>query len=308
MDGLSRPRFMIPERLRLDVLGYYDGICQRCIDPENRRPMILTVVGLPGTGKSFMTWQILREAGVVVDALAASAFSGPHEGMSVRPFRDKILELGGGRNAETLPPRALLIEDFDRGVGGRDEEGRDGHTVNSDLLITEIMSYADKPNRIVVPEDLNKGAPAQTFRVLPTAIVMTANDTTRIHFALRRFGRSRIIKWQPTSSEMVGMVQCIFPTVPDDAVRSLVEHFPHQPISFYENLLGELRERQTQEALSQYHGDFRRAFTEDAIRQRGVMLARESYAAYQLEELTRIGKELVERQEAVNLLKNREVI
>jgi hypothetical protein len=296
----------VPSRLALQALGFLDGVCQRCLNPEDRRPMILIVVGVPGAGKSVMTRTILSQAGIEVHSLPASAFAGPHEGMSVRPFRNKILDLGAGKHNEHLPPKVLMIEDFDRGLGGRDAENREGHTVNSDLLVTETMAYADDPFKITVPEDLDKGTPEQTFKVRPTAIVMTANDTTRIHAALRRFGRARIIKWEPTASEMLEMVAGLFPNFEEPEIRALVDSFPHHQIGFFEALLSELGEAFAQDQLAAHQGDYRGAFTEDAVRKRArppADLARQ----IGIDRIIEFGAALSERQAAVNLLTDRRI-
>jgi SpoVK/Ycf46/Vps4 family AAA+-type ATPase len=153
-------------------------------------PMLLTIQGPPGDGKSFQARYALHDAGFQVVAASSTLLSGSFEGEPITQMREIYIRAAG--MVDSQHPPAILLEDFDLSPANV----RDGtrYTVNTQLLTGFLMNLADDPSMCDVG----------TSSRIP--IVLTANNLTALYMPLARPGRMDFFSWIPSADERAEMI------------------------------------------------------------------------------------------------------
>lgn len=201
------------ERVMRHVIGVYTS---------DRYPLILAVQGAPGTGKSYQTNKILKNAGFEVVRRSSSVLSGSREGDSERMLRHiykntaQLLKKGSGR----LP--VILFEDFD--LSGAVRFDKTEYTVNTQILINLFMSLSD---------DIETAIPDCEERI---PIFMTGNDFSALHGPMRRHGRMDFFSWNPGPDETAQALTASLTGICEDPsviAGALIRKFPNLEIASF---------------------------------------------------------------------------
>ncbi|MFW6062452.1 MAG: AAA family ATPase [Planctomycetota bacterium] len=148
-------------------------------------PVILTITGPFGCGKSTMLSEALRRLGVQRFRLPASAAESRWAGEPAQKLKDLYLQAAEQQAGEGRPA-ALVIDDLDLGLGDFGATG----TTNAQHTLSALMERADTPEEL------------EGRRVDRVAVVATANDVTKLYGALHRPGRMRVFRWDPRGEDL----------------------------------------------------------------------------------------------------------
>lgn len=181
-------RCHIPERFEKEIVLH----TLRVLKHVDNSPIMLSIEGPTGVGKTYQCETILRRMGVTPIILSAGMFESKDAGEPARKLREKydkaIKEMQGNINN----PYALIIDDADVAFG--EWKSNTQYTVNTQQVIGELMNIAN-----ISPEKGKVRIP----------IFLTGNDISRIYASLRRTGRMNFYYWEPEPDEMVDMVYAI---------------------------------------------------------------------------------------------------
>lgn len=207
----------IPERFSRIITIH---ILRNLLDIDGyRAPLILGIHGLPGEGKTYMCEQALQQIGVQSYLISGGELESDEAGRPAALLRDTYKKAGSDmRKGKTLAS-ALLINDFDTGVGNWGKIVQ--FTINTQQLFAELMHLTDYPE-IVAGEQTNR-----------VPIIITGNNFESLHLPLLRTGRMWLFEWSPNLSEKADIVEKIYPFLNRKEIERLVQHFKNQPISFF---------------------------------------------------------------------------
>lgn len=187
--------------------------------PIVRAPLVLGIHGPSGNGKTFQCESVLKALGVKAFLISGGELESNEAGEPAKLIRQTYLQAGKAiRDGNTLMA-ALLINDFDTGVGNWGELVQ--YTVNRQTVFGEWMHLADYPESVE-----NK----QTLRI---PIIITGNNFTSLHEPLTRTGRMWAFVWKPTLEEKSLIVKGIYPSLSEEDISILVNHYPNQPVAFF---------------------------------------------------------------------------
>ena len=185
--------------------------------PSRNPPLILTIQGPKGEGKSSQTREICSQFGAYVIPISGASISGVHEG-------DALNEL---KNVYTYASRVLkqekkfivlLIDDFDLSVASVFSNRE--YTVNTQLINGFLMNLADDPT---------KCGNERTYRI---PIIFTGNNFTGLYSPLVRHGRMDFFDWKPTLDQKIQIVSAIysesFQSEENSAVTTIQKNHPEQ--------------------------------------------------------------------------------
>lgn len=207
----------IPERFSKAITIH---ILRNLLDIDGyRAPLILGIHGLPGEGKTYMCEQALQHIGVQSYLISGGELESDEAGRPAALLRDTYIKAGSDmRKGKTLAS-ALLINDFDTGVGNWGKIVQ--FTINTQQLFAELMHLTDYPE-IVAGEQTNR-----------VPIIITGNNFESLHLPLLRTGRMWLFEWKPNPSEKADIVEKIFPFLKPKEIERLIQLYKSQPVSFF---------------------------------------------------------------------------
>ena len=236
---------IIPERFRRAVDNHIVGNLLEL----NHYPLILSVFGEPGMGKTFQIRTHLEARGFELFSINAADLESDHAGEPTKLLRKAYVSasanLVGGKGA------AIIIDDIDTTLG--EWEHYTG-TVNHQDLIAFFMHIVDSPTEI---ENISNN-----LRRVP--IFFTGNDFSKIYAPLRRPGRMNLFEYLPTLDDKKMIVNSIFGGRYPNEVAAFVEQHADAPIAYFSNLRASV-EAYTYSRLAG-NIDFSRLISDDGYR------------------------------------------
>lgn len=205
-------------------------------------PLILSIQGEKGEGKSFMVQKLCEYYNIDVIILSGAELCGPNEGDALNVLKSKY-ETACSNSAIDKKFRAIIIDDFHLSIAG-DFSDKISKTTNSHGLVGYLMNLCDNPiiNGIRVP------------------IIMTGNDFTKTYTALTRNGRMTFLKWAPNIEDKKRIVYYMFkkfyPYVLQSDTDKLVEKYSEKYIAFFKSVLQDIFFKNFDEILQSYHHNF----------------------------------------------------
>ena len=196
-------------------------------------PLILSVVGPPGIGKTFNIRETLKAANVRLFEISSSALAHHREGMVLYPLIRAYRDAAG---LSTAQPVALMIDDFDRSIASGTQHA--AHTIHSQLLTGFLMDLCDNPYSI--PDEGTR----EMCECRRVPIIMTGNDMSQLDQALLRPQRMRIIDFNPTDGDKIAMMRNAFATgnpqkpnpLSDKDLERLASAFRGRSIAFFSDI------------------------------------------------------------------------
>ena len=213
----------IPERFirRVDahVLGNYAHV--------DNYPLILCIVGEPGTGK---TWQLrhrLEALGIKIYSVDSSMLEDELAGRPAKYLKEVYVKASVACTG--LGRSAVVIDDFDTTLG---EWEQNTGTVNHQSLLAFLMHIAEDPSTVDNTSGLSR-----------VPIFITANHAERIYRPLMRYGRTDVFEWEPDVDERAKIVASILklPAGSHDMAGELSSRYISEPISFFSHLAATAR-------------------------------------------------------------------
>lgn len=184
-------------------------------------PLILSIFGEPGMGKTYQLRKMLEHHGFRVHSVNAADLESDRAGEPTKLLRKEYVEA----SAELIDGMgaAIVIDDIDTTLG--EWESYTG-TVNHQDLIAFFMHVADSPTTLE-----NYGS---DLRRVP--IFFTGNDFSKLYRPLRRPGRMNLYEYKPSVEEKTEVVASIFGKQYLSSIVKYIESRPDTPIAFYANI------------------------------------------------------------------------
>lgn len=182
--------YYIPERFEKAIVLHALRVLKMNI---SNSPIIFSIDGPTGEGKTYQCKTILERVGCRVFALSASQFESQHAGEPARLVRETYNSAIEYIKESPKKIAAILIDDADVAFGNWGELVQ--YTVNTQGVIGELMSIADMSH--------NKNA-------IRVPIYLTGNDLKKIYAPLRRSGRMDFFYWEPNQDEKTMMIYYLF--------------------------------------------------------------------------------------------------
>lgn len=191
---------------------------------------LLWLQGRPGEGKSEGCLVACLNAGFHVAILSPGLFAGDVEGASVQALHAVLAELVRWSTIHRCRI-VVIVDDFDLSTANVSEN--QGSTINSQLLVNEVMSLADKRHLYRNADGSNIG------------LIFTVNDATGMRESLTRSGRSEIYDHVPTFEDKANIAWAVLDpktSAERDLVHALVRKYARrQPVSFWKALYFRMR-------------------------------------------------------------------
>lgn len=184
-------------------------------------PLMLSIFGEPGVGKTFQLRKHLADRGFNVHSINAADLESDRAGEPTKLLRKEYInasaEITNGKGA------AIVIDDIDTTMG---EWEKYTGTVNHQDLIAFFMHIADSPTEIEhISKDLSR-----------VPVFFTGNDFDKLYDPLRRPGRMNVFKYSPTIEEKCEILCAIFGNKYQKEIQAFVERKPNEPISFFSSI------------------------------------------------------------------------
>ncbi|RZB28837.1 MAG: hypothetical protein AEth_01713 [Candidatus Argoarchaeum ethanivorans] len=128
-------------------------------------PLILTIQGPKGDGKSSQTREICSQLGADVIPISGASISGVHEGEAVDELKN-VYTFASNIQKQKKKFTVILIDDFDLSVASVFTNRE--YTVNTQLINGFLMNLADDPTRC---------GNERTYRI---PMIFTGNDFTSV--------------------------------------------------------------------------------------------------------------------------------
>ena len=191
-------------------------------------PLILGIHGPSGEGKTKQCEMTLQKMNVKVVTISGGELEHKQAGRPGELVRDRYLEASRKFNEAPGGAAAVLVNDFDTGLGiwGDGKKSIFQYTVNLQNVFATFMNIADNPTDV----------DGQRCNRVP--IIITGNHFGVLHEPLTRDGRMTKFKWEPTLDERILVTQAIFadlPFAPED-VKRLVSEYPNKSIAFFSHV------------------------------------------------------------------------
>lgn len=196
---------------------------------RNDAARMLWVQGRPGEGKSVGCLIACLNASFHTAVLSPGLFAGEVEGASVQVLHAVLAELV--RWSAVYKCRVVvIIDDFDLSTANVGEN--QGSTVNSQLLVNEVMSLGDNRHLYRNVDGSN------------IAFIMTVNDATGMRESLHRPGRAIWHDHVPSAEDKANIAfEVLAPKTSAERalVQSLVKKHGCQPVAFWNALFHRMR-------------------------------------------------------------------
>ena len=196
---------------------------------RNEAARLLWVQGRPGEGKSEGALVACLKAGFHTAVLSPGLFAGEVEGASIQALHSVMDEMARWSVVHQCRV-VVIIDDFDLSIANTKED--QGTTINSQLLVNEFMSLADKRHLFRNVDGSNIG------------LILTVNDATGMRESLTRPGRSDIYDHLPTREDKANIAWAVLDpktTAERELVKALVRKYGSQPVSFWKALFFQMR-------------------------------------------------------------------
>lgn len=184
-------------------------------------PVILSIFGEPGMGKTYQLRKLLEYEGFRVHSINAADLESDRAGEPTKLLRKEYVaasgELAEGTGA------AIVIDDIDTTLG--EWESYTG-TVNHQDLIAFFMHVADSPTTM---ENISS-----SLQRVP--IFFTGNDFSKLYRPLRRPGRMELYEYKPSAAEKTQVVASMFGTRYLSAIEAHIASHPDTAVAFYAGL------------------------------------------------------------------------
>ncbi len=184
-------------------------------------PLILSIIGSPGMGKTWQLRKHLEKLGISVFSISSADLESDRAGAPAKLLKEQYVK--ASISISQKKPAAIVIDDIDTTVG---EWERNTGTVNHQGILAFLMHIADHPYYI---ENVGK-----TNRV---PVFLTGNNFELLYEPLRRTGRMLKFDWEPTLNEKIDIVDSVFWFANRNVAEMLVNAFPTEPISFFSSFL-----------------------------------------------------------------------
>ncbi len=185
---------------------------------------MLWVQGRPGEGKTEGCLIAALNAAFYVLPLTGGDFAGEVEGASVKALHE-FLQESADYSALHKVRIVVTLDDFDLSTAS---VGADtAHTVNSQLLIGEIMSLADERHRYRNADGSNIG------------FIVTVNDASGMRESLTRAGRADWFDHVPSAEDKANIAWAILApqtSADRELVAALVRKHRKQSVAFWRAL------------------------------------------------------------------------
>lgn len=193
-----------------------------------RPPRMLVIVGKPGTGKTVAATDAALRLRHAVMQIPAAALASENEGGATAAL-DAYLADAERHSMTHKEPVALVGDDFDLGIISGDADT--GRTVNSNLLVQRLQSFAD-------------GTGCRNFDGTRIAFIITGNDFGTIRASLFRDGRATWFEHAPTPDDIADIaVTLLRPRTADERrlVRKLAYRYRKESVAFWTAVQQSLR-------------------------------------------------------------------
>jgi SpoVK/Ycf46/Vps4 family AAA+-type ATPase len=227
MDRLRRPNDPITrQRFEFrDLSMFVRGFLTRQIGVNSRdsAARMAWIEGRPGEGKTEGSLVAALNANFHVLALSGGDFAGKTEGASVEALHAVLSECV--RYSALMNARIVVtLDDFDLSTAN---PGDASHTVNSQLLIKEVMVLADERHRYRNADGSNIG------------FIVTVNDASGMRESLTRSGRADWHTHVPSPEDKANIAHAILDpktSAERDLLKALVRKNKCQPVAFWKAL------------------------------------------------------------------------
>ena len=187
-----KQKFFIPKEFKNRVILHI--IKNYCI-PDRNIPLILTIQGPKGDGKSSQTREICSQLGAYVIPISGASISGAHEGDAVSELKN-VYTYASYVRKQKKKLTVILIDDFDLSVASIFTNRE--YTVNTQLINGFLMNLADEPT---------KCGYEHTYRI---PLIFTGNNFTGLYKPLVRHGRMDFFDWKPTLDQKIQIVSAMY--------------------------------------------------------------------------------------------------
>lgn len=182
---------------------------------------MLWVQGRPGQGKTVGIQLACHAAGFGYASLSAGLFAGETEGASVKALHAALGECQNW-SAANKKRVAVLMDDLD--LSAANVADGVGSTVNTQLLVKELMDLADHRERYANHDGTHIG------------FIVSVNDASGMRESLTRNGRATFYTHEPTYDEIENVAWKVLKPVTAaerDLVSKLVKRHRKQNIAFW---------------------------------------------------------------------------
>ncbi|WP_298987435.1 AAA family ATPase [uncultured Roseibium sp.] len=221
-------------------------------NPALEVPPIMVVAGSTGTGKTTGIAHICAQMGAPLYPVEGKNLVASTEGQATAPLVNELIKAA---NDPTALVPCVLIDDAD--LGGLGTSPNITGTVNGEAVKGCVMTWADKPDSILV-EQLNR-APSIIPLKRSACMFMTTNRLDHLHPPMIRAGRATIFVLDPQGEELERTVAGIFPQLTLRQAQQLVRRFSGQPVAFFPDIKAELAKDAALQCADHYNGDLQGA-------------------------------------------------
>ncbi len=184
-----------------------------------RPPLLLGIHGPSGSGKTFQCEIVLQEMGIHVVTISGGQLESDKAGEPAKIIRDKYIIASNAIEDHKSNMTAIVINDFDAGAG--DWGPMVQYTVNRQQLYAELMHLVDFPHCV---------DGVKTHRI---PIILTGNNFLTLYKPLIRTGRMWLFEWVQNSSEVINVIQPLYPWLNEAELKELVGCFPGEQVAFF---------------------------------------------------------------------------
>lgn len=228
----------VPQSYRDRILKHIILNCSSDLNGQ-APPLILSIQGKKGEGKSFMLKKLCEYYNIEPVILSGSELCGPNEGDAKNVIQSKY-EKSCCLSSSDRKFRVVIIDDFHMSIAG-DISDNISKTSNSFGLIGYLMNLCDN----------------SMIHGIRTPIIMTGNNFTKTYDALTRNGRMTFLDWVPNVEEKKNIVYYMFKASYPDISRictdTIVDYCTNESIAFFESVLKNMFFKQFANVIDYYH-------------------------------------------------------
>ena len=212
-------------------------------------PLMLSIFGEPGVGKTFQLRKHLEARGFTVHSINAADLESDRAGEPTKLLRKEYVnasaEITSGVGA------AIVIDDIDTTMGEWDKYTG---TVNHQDLIAFFMHIADSPTEIEnISNSLNR-----------VPVFFTGNDFGKLYDPLRRPGRMNVFQYSPTKEEKLEILCSLFGDKYLKEIQAFIDRKPDAPISYFSSIRANVETGMYTQVVEKL--DFKQLISSDAYK------------------------------------------